>query len=80
MEWQPIATAPKDGTHFLAYRLPKGERDFRGFPPMVVHYWSHQGEEGFYLSHGDSGLHPLTLEYWMPFEPPAKATASEGAI
>jgi len=58
--WQPIETAPKDGTHFLAYENGR-------------HYdcWAHfDTREGWYwMDHADSEPAPT---HWMPLpQPPA---------
>lgn len=42
-KWQPISSAPKDGTHILAW---DGNQHFGISPPTVVHWF----EDGFYTS------------------------------
>lgn len=60
MEWQPIETAPRDGSGFLAYVK---ETWVEGM------FWN--GEEWSYLSDGDTtphGRHQPT--HWMPLPTP----------
>ena len=68
--WQPIETAPRDGTEFLAVELLK---DSEGrFTVWLTGYW-HEGWCEFHYgtadeSHRDSDFHPT---HWMPLpEPP----------
>lgn len=74
-EWQPIDTAPKDGTHILA--CPDARYDatwtFAQAPPFVVHYWDNPGEEGFYLSSGGGDLDAICPGYWQPLPPPPQS-------
>lgn len=60
MEWQPIETAPKDGTRILVCRNDLVE-------PVTIAYWS-MGECRF--------MTPLVLDFrplthWMPLPDPA---------
>jgi hypothetical protein len=70
-EWQPIETAPRDGSHFIAANLTPGHIGFGYFEDKtvpfcdVVHYWPNEGEEGFYPSNGPD--EPYTfLTHWKP--------------
>lgn len=78
-DWQPIETAPKDGTHILACRGPYDKWwGFNQAPPHVVHYWKNPGEEGFYNSFHDSD-EPLGFTHWMPLpEPPISSPGAQG--
>ena len=61
MKWQPIETAPKDGTWILTYT--EGVMNSEG-PYLVVRYWNGEWTE-------PGGLWPLVPDYWMPLpEPP----------
>ena len=71
-EWQPIETAPKDGTHILAYRLPVGIRFTNNTnPPTVVHWFDDSDEPGFYTSVNERAPeHPFNPTHWMPLPDP----------
>lgn len=74
--WQPIETAPKDGSHFLgcdASRPYEGWWTFNQMPPIVAHWWDSIDEEGFYASFASSDV-PLRLTHWMPLPTPPQAT------
>ena len=63
MDWQPIETAPKDGTRFIAIRLiSKGPGDFMDWLVMDGNY-----QEGRYKFRE---LISGTPTHWMPLEPP----------
>lgn len=67
MEWQPIATAPKDGRHILA-AWP--ETWAQGQPHAEVCHWS-----GTYWSYSYDGDAPPTHKQptlWMPLPEPPK--------
>ncbi len=70
-EWQPIETAPKDGTQFLALKI--------GFEPAIAHWesdkWLHTTEEDHCEELCWDGARSVfyTPEVWMPLpKPPAK--------
>lgn len=75
--WRPIETAPRDGTHILVTVLDKGGFGYCGGKRQdwcaVVHYWPHEGEEGFYLSTGATGFddRPMDCTHWIPLGSPA---------
>lgn len=84
--WQPMETAPHDGTHILAADFSeRGRTAFGGMPPQgfkcVVHWWqwcdgTHQEEWGWYPSTGSGEMSALTnLTHWKPLQeldaPPA---------
>ena len=56
MEWQPIETAPKDGTEVLACRAGKKWRQVLGWQ------WGSGGYDGWYNSGGRS----YNPTHWMP--------------
>jgi hypothetical protein len=59
MKWQPIKTAPKDGTAILVYASEEG---YSGF---FVVAWEH----GVVWRYGDD-LEPPTPTHWMPLPNP----------
>jgi hypothetical protein len=65
---QPIETAPKDGTHILAWRDPIGIRFTNNTnPPTVVHWFNDPDEPGFYTSVNEQAPeHPFNPTHWMP--------------
>ncbi len=69
MEWQPIETAPKDGTFILCYHS-SGHINVQQYC-----------QDKFWRSSIDNAPHIWQPTHWMPLPPPpAKATASEGAV
>jgi len=67
-EWKPIETAPKDGSHILAYRLPAGIRFTNNTnPPTVVHWF----DDGFYTSVNElAPERPFAPTHWMALPAP----------
>jgi hypothetical protein len=65
---QPIDTAPRDGTHILAWRIPLGIRVTNNtHPPTVVHWFEDPDEPGFYTSVNEiAPEHPFNPTHWMP--------------
>ena len=64
MEWQPIETAPKDGTKFMAYHPLK---IFGGGHSIQVMKWL-KGQLVYTLDHDSPTVLPT---HWMPLpEPP----------
>ena len=75
MQWQPIGTAPKDGSPILAVVQWKWSDDTPGEAQDVVH-WHHAGFWACstpmnYLQSLDDGVEPT---HWMPLPaPPSEA-------
>lgn len=72
-EWQPIETAPKDGTMILTYR------DSATVPVILSTYWfekdeHYDGRSGWYHSQNSVGAYLLddweTPTHWMPLPQP----------
>ena len=78
MDWQPIETAPKDGTAVLVYG--KTEKSFSGAPYMGVRefrreWWIEPNISAYDLDddlRGDSSYNELT--HWMPLPPAPEPT------
>lgn len=69
-DWQPIETAPKDGTRILAFMVDRAEIR-KGFPPaeldgIDVIYWSTIHNGGWVSHRFGSPTH------WMPLPEPPK--------
>lgn len=69
--WQPIETAPRDGTHILACRIPIGIRvTIMTCPPTVVHWFDDPDEPGFYTSVNElAPEHPYNPTHWQQLDP-----------
>jgi hypothetical protein len=76
MKWQPIETAPKDGTHILIW-------DAKGSSSVVEVYWEAFDEERGYWAFAEELLSDVFLvnatpSNWMALpEPPNDATLKE---
>jgi hypothetical protein len=63
MTWQPIKTAPKDGTEILAWARSDGF--------FVVFWYAHRGV-WLWTAHELDGDEELNPTHWMPLpDPPA---------
>lgn len=80
--WQPIETAPKDGTHILAYRMPVGIRFTNNTnPPTVVHWFDDANDPGFYTSvNAVAPEYPFNPTHWMPLPDAPALSRPHGAI
>jgi hypothetical protein len=66
-DWQPIETAPKDGTQILSYGLG-GDQD------LAVIAWDTRGKSWF-LCDGDQRDNWIGVTHWMSLPlPPSQAT------
>lgn len=70
MEWQPIETAPKDGTRFLTYEPSHyGIRIGRAFIRADHDDWLSHVDQ-----HGGSSKGGARPTHWMPLPEPPKVT------
>lgn len=74
-DWQPIATAPRNGTHILACIAGTSFGYFDGKPApavqTVVHWWPREGEQGFYTSVNKlEPQNPFAATHWKPLDEP----------
>jgi hypothetical protein len=76
MEWQPIETAPKDGTPIMVY----GKADFSNAPHMGVREWrqwtvdyGRWGEPNISAHDMDDWL-DIQVTHWMPLPSPPATT------
>lgn len=87
-EWQPIETAPRDGTAIIvalrdfADGWIVGEAYFDATPEYISPlggqkwWWANQGHTDYYATSIDEGNHPPT--HWMPLpKPPVDAALAQ---
>lgn len=76
LQWQPIETAPKDGTLILAYKKKKreGKKLTWRNPPIVLHWDS---EEEIWLEAENSNWERRKMTHWMPLLPPVTEVGNE---
>ncbi|AHD10043.1 DUF551 domain-containing protein [Phaeobacter gallaeciensis] len=76
MDWQPIETAPKDGTEILAVYVPSGkfspdfsivEWDGKSWVGKCDGYRSIEAQSDFHTNY-----HEPFLTHWMPLPEPPK--------
>lgn len=79
LTWRPIETAPRDGSHILAYRLPIGIRFTNNTnPPTVVHWFGDPELPGFYTSVNElAPERPFEATHWQPLPAPPVLTSGE---
>jgi hypothetical protein len=65
-DWQPIETAPKDGTHILAYWPPIFERTDNA---AQVETWFNGS---IWENSWDQEFGDMCPSHWMPLPPPPK--------
>lgn len=70
MEWQPIETAPKDGTTVLGYSEFIAS-DWNSDAAIASIQWYDYGNEVFgWYGSGPSGLVLTSASHWMPLPAP----------
>jgi hypothetical protein len=71
MEWQPIETAPKDGTEFLAYDKRTKKMDVCHWIGRPMNWPSQVQMDGEYGPYEDQFGHSWRdISHWMPLPPP----------
>lgn len=81
MEWQPIETAPRDGTRILLYR-PLAERtnddpiDIKRGVPRNSHCWEETIPPGMDATNYTDGACKAT--HWMPLPEPPNSRPTAG--
>ena len=70
MEWQPIETAPKDGTMILAAHCDPARQN------MTVAYWDFGSIKFNIIGHWRTSTHEILtigkVTHWMPLPEPPK--------
>lgn len=83
-DWQPIATAPKDGTHVIVCDRSDDSFPFSQRPPTVAHWFGPPDlpglrSGGWYLSVSYTEQPRLNWPtHWMPLPPPPAADGEVG--
>lgn len=76
MEWQPIETAPRDGTHILVYGpCVDGDRQFRmeyENEISTVYFYGDDDHDFFVLSNVEYADFPWEPTHWMSLPDPPK--------
>lgn len=73
--WQPIETAPRDGTHFLATAIVRNiKTDARWWETHVIWADDETGEVHPECDHGWSRIEDYS--HWMPLPPPPAIDAA----
>jgi hypothetical protein len=76
-EWQPIETAPKDGTEVLIFDA-NAKKGYVGDTPNVA-YWDDSREAGWWGSYETEQTRPHTPTHWMPL-PSVEALGTSGLV
>lgn len=78
MEWQPIETAPRDGTKILIWSTPGG-----GYFIVIPHVEYDEPREDFterWTWKESAGMYGIRATHWMPLpDPPNKPLANSGS-
>lgn len=72
MEWQPIATAPKDGTEILVLYGTQGNVKRLAYFSKLYGYWLSKGEPQLGLEENAT--------HWVPLPPPPLKLGTEPAL
>lgn len=66
-EWQPIETAPRDGTRLLVYST---HAEAKGFVSIAVDFWSMPRHKRGYSGWGQFNANNWPATHWMPLPDP----------
>ena len=72
MNWQPIKTAPKDGTEILALEYHGSPNPRLTIAAYAVVMWIPDDGWRDCSDMGAAGLYPFEPQYWMPLPEPPK--------
>ena len=80
--WQPIETAPRDGTHILAILVLPPSKVRSGYNSYIYEVWwseyAKKGKSVLFEGQYFSGWQPWPFEanptHWMPLPPPPEVT------
>ena len=72
-DWQPIETAPKDGTRFLAYQHPFGVEIVYRHDPGGENKNPKHHYECWVFAHQLAGDYPCKPTHWQPLPDPPDA-------
>jgi hypothetical protein len=73
--WQPIETAPKDGTPFLCFH-----HDTEFSPPTSIDLIWYEPSIKTYTMDGDNEVPFAGITHWMPLPPPPALSRADGGI
>lgn len=68
LPWQPIETAPKDGTKIVAY----APEDANGRPRYAVTWWRQAKDDMGYIGWGEFNMTYWPPTHWMPLSIPPR--------
>jgi hypothetical protein len=74
MEWQPIETAPKDGTTIIATGLNYGTGPGRH---LALVYWDQERHTPGWYDRAESGEDYIYLAHWCEVDIPSLSTLPE---
>lgn len=70
-EWQPIETAPKDGSPVLVYAV-EGCTQWKFYTPLWICRWEEGHEDGEWIEAGGELYTTCKPTHWMPLPKPPK--------
>lgn len=81
-EWQPIATAPKDGIHVdVWFDVPASPRSFGMADAWrEIDCWQRDGKWWHYFKGVEAELYAPYVTHWMPIPDPPPPSARPGRL